>query len=121
AEATNREGRLLGALRGYVGFATANPALYRLMFTIRSGAASAELKAAAGASFAVLVEISEGLDWSGAGRMPGNANTWMMLWSFAHGLADLTINGQFARIEAEMGALPGLEAVFPGFRYRAAP
>ncbi|MEM9049480.1 MAG: TetR/AcrR family transcriptional regulator [Pseudomonadota bacterium] len=113
--------RHLGALRGYVGFARDNPDLYRLMFSRPMPGFSAELDAAADASFAVLIEISKGLDWPQADKVPGNANTWMMLWSFAHGIADLSINGQFGKIDAAIGFLPDLETVFPGFGYTQAP
>jgi AcrR family transcriptional regulator len=116
--APDRPGKLIGALHGYMAFARAHPALYKLMFTMGEPVDWPELAEAAEQSFAVLVEISEGLDWPHAGKVPGNINTQMMVWSFAHGLADLTINGQFAAVECGAGALPPPELVFPGFGYR---
>ncbi|MEM9197373.1 MAG: TetR/AcrR family transcriptional regulator [Pseudomonadota bacterium] len=109
--------RHIGALRGYVGFAMEHPDLYRLMFAHPMPAVSAELERAAGASFEVLMGISEGLDWPQSGDVPCNVDTWMMMWSFAHGIADLTIGGQFAKCEAALGFMPDVEQVFPGFGY----
>ncbi|MEL6232857.1 MAG: TetR/AcrR family transcriptional regulator [Pseudomonadota bacterium] len=110
--------RHIGALRGYVGFAMEQPDLYRLMFAHpMPGVSDDELEIAAGGSFEVLMDISEGLDWPKSGDVPCNVNTWMMLWSFAHGIADLTIGGQFGKCEAALGYMPDLEQVFPGFGY----
>jgi AcrR family transcriptional regulator len=117
----SREERLLRVLEAYVAFARAHPALYRMMFSMpgidRSGP---EFGAAARGSFAVLMEICDGLDWPGAGAAPMGANAWVMVWSFLHGYADLTLTGAIGIIAHVSGWQPELGAAWPGFGYAPA-
>lgn len=85
------EERLSALAQGYVAFALANPALYRLMFgpdlSIRG--TDAALVEAADASFGVLLE-----SLGGDPHAPGTAAQALAAWSFAHGLALLLIDGR---------------------------
>ncbi|MGH7728516.1 MAG: TetR/AcrR family transcriptional regulator [Vulcanimicrobiaceae bacterium] len=91
--------RLFEAGRAYVRFATAHPALYRLMFgRERAGAAvDAGLTAAAEAAFAILLGILRDLPYRGAARAPervrGDA---FAAWGLTHGLALLALDGLIA-------------------------
>lgn len=110
--------RLQAASNGYVAFALANPALFRLMFSPalldRTDPALAE---AGGESYAVLQGICKGLDWRPAdGSAPTQARTEMMLWSMVHGYAHLLTSDKIDR-PAPQDALPA-SAVMPRFDYR---
>lgn len=115
-----RGARLLGAMRGYLAFAAAHPALYRLMFSgSRLDFADPELKAAAEESWGILCAICAGLDWRPAdGSAPEDARARILVWSFVHGLADLLLNGQLARTREELGGLPDVAALWPAPAYR---
>lgn len=100
-EGEARGGRLLASGRGYVAFACAHPALFKLMFgSRRSGAPSEEFAAAGAKAFAVLSE-------SAAAAAPGRGAPEAALdiaaaWSLVHGLAHLLIEASPA-----IGALLG--------------
>lgn len=110
--------RLSAIGRGYVAFARANPALYRLMFgpNLAIDDTAPSLAAAGEAAFAVLVE-----SLGGDPQAPQTAASALAAWSFAHGLALLLIDGRlpphFARENADAliaEALGALRFVTPG-------
>ncbi len=94
AEGSSREDRLRAAVRGYVGFAAREPALFALMFSWRhTDHGDPDLRAAGGESYGVLREVSEGLAWPGADGPDRQTRTEAMLWSFVHGYAALAQAG----------------------------
>lgn len=95
-EAATRADRLDAAMSGYVRFAETHPHLFELMFSpLYCDLRDETLGAAARDSYAVLSEISEGLDWPGAEGPDRQRRTEMMLWSLVHGYAQLAKAGQF--------------------------
>jgi len=116
-----RRARLHASLQGYVRFALAHPHLFRLMFSsAQCDLTDPELAAAAEASYGVLREVADGLEWDKAGRAQGALRSEMMLWSFVHGYATLALAGLF-QDDAETGApCLGVLDVLPDFRYRDA-
>lgn len=115
--ATGRKDRLTAAMQGYVRFARAHPHLFGLMFSAElCDWTDPMLGAAATQSYAVLINISKGLDWDKA-TAPGAARrTEMMLWSLVHGYATLALSGQFAGGPA--GAVNfDIADVMPDFSY----
>jgi AcrR family transcriptional regulator len=110
--------RLHAAMRGYVRFATEHPHLFELMFSPSyPDFADPALQERAGASYAILREIAEGLDWDKGRTEDGQIKTEMMLWSLVHGYAILSLSGQFSR-GADCGPVYGIDEVFPDFGYR---
>lgn len=102
AQATDPRAALIAAGLGYVGFAMANPALFRLMFTSnRPDYADEELEAAARAAFEQLLETVGAADGlsdplaSEAGRHDVAA-----LWSVVHGLSELLLSRRLTFIAA---------------------
>lgn len=90
ADAAAEPGQALAAQAvAYVGYALANPSLFRLMFGPRRGAAHAELWIAGGAAYAVL-----------AGRVDSETRAAdrearvLGCWSLVHGLAMLCLEGR---------------------------
>lgn len=85
------------ACEGYVGFARAEPEVFRLMFSPpRLDYDDPDLKAAAQSSYAVLAKVAAGVGWTPAdGSDPSATQTEAMLWSFVHGYATLAISGEF--------------------------
>ncbi len=74
----------------YVGYALANPALFRLMFGPRRGADHPELWRAGGSAYAVLAERV-------AAQTPPDADREARVlgcWSLVHGLAMLCLEGR---------------------------
>ncbi len=117
SDAATREDRLDAAMRGYVRFAEAHPALFELMFSpLYCDFEDAALGEAAAGSYAILREISEGLDWDKAGLPDGQLRTEIMLWSLVHGYAKLALADQFRA--GSDGRHIGIEGVMPAFRYR---
>jgi AcrR family transcriptional regulator len=85
--------QLIASGLGYVGFARARPALFRLMFgSQRPDYGNASLKTAAHASFANLVTLVQHCG-------SNSAQDVAMVWVTAHGLADLLIGGRMRLIE----------------------
>ena len=79
--------QLVAAGMGYVDFAMAHPALFRLMFSSdRPDHEAEELHIAASAAYRKLVEDVARL--RGAGTEPSSTEV-MRTWAIAHGLADL--------------------------------
>ena len=88
-----RDDRLIASGLGYVDFALAHPALFRLMFSsARPNFATEELRAAAGAAQAHLLELAAALRGDApAGDERADVTA---LWAMAHGLADLLQAGR---------------------------
>ena len=98
-ETATRQQRLAAAMQGYADFAQANPALFQLMFSKQHcDFADPALLQAANASYAILADISTGLDWAKAGLPDSQTRTQMMLWSLVHGYASLRKAGLFDRL-----------------------
>lgn len=86
--------QLLAAGLGYVDFAIARPALFRLMFgSNRADFADADLSAASDAAYGHLLDQVQA---AGGGEVDAAS-----VWASAHGLADLLCAGRLGR----MGAL----------------
>jgi AcrR family transcriptional regulator len=87
--------QLVAAGLGYIDFATAHPALFRLMFSSnRPNFADAELAEAAGSAFERLVAQVRAVVGADP-RQDGKAMLDVMAtWSTAHGLADLMNSGR---------------------------
>jgi len=81
---------------GYLAFARANPALFRLMFVeSQLDWSDAALKEAATASFQQLVEISGPFaDQLGLTADADRAELQRLVWANAHGFAHLSIDGK---------------------------
>ena len=110
--------RLQAAMKGYVAFAEAHPALFAMMFSVQyCDFTSEELQTEASKSYRILEDIATGLDWDKGALPHGQVRTEMMLWSLAHGFATLRLNGQFRDGTDGIPAL-GPEDVTPGFGYR---
>jgi AcrR family transcriptional regulator len=96
------EGDPLGRFRAlgetYVGFATAHPALYRVMFgqAVADRTAYPSLGAAAEETFALLVTAIR--DCQGAGLVrPGDPEELALAaWATSHGLSSLAVDGQLS-------------------------
>ena len=87
--------RLDGAGAGYVRFAMARPALFRLIFSsARPDFAEPELKAASDAAFAALARDVEALTGEDPFRSEAAMRDLMIAWGLVHGLADLMNAGR---------------------------
>lgn len=90
--------QLVAAGLGYIDFARANPALFRLMFSSdRPDHGDETLRASAEAAMAKLVEDARGADprADAAGTLADKAAT---AWALAHGLADLLVAGRLKMV-----------------------
>ncbi|MBF9029207.1 TetR family transcriptional regulator [Rhodobacterales bacterium HKCCE3408] len=112
-----RDDKLRAAAAGYARFASEHPALFQLMFSpALCEHRDAALGEAASASYAVLREISAGLDWPGAEGPARQERTEWMVWSLVHGYAMLAISAQFPT--GESGApRHDVLSVMPKFGY----
>lgn len=104
---TTPRGRLIAAGVGYIDFALANPALFRLMFSsAKPDFADAALGKPAAQSFAVLVEAVRDL----RGADPHQDKDAMLdvaaCWSIVHGLAELSLAGQIPLHDIKMDVNP---------------
>lgn len=96
SDASPGSDRLQAAIRGYVSFAERHPALFSMMFSpLYCDFEDETLGTEARKSYAVLEDISTGLDWDKGALPHGQLRTEMMLWSLAHGFATLRLAGQF--------------------------
>jgi len=92
--ACNAEAQLLALGLGYVTFAEAHPALFRLMFASdRPDHQDERLCAAAKAAYGRLVERVAARVRAAGGEAPSAVDV-MAAWAAAHGLADLLIAGR---------------------------
>ena len=105
--------QLVAAGLGYIGFARARPALFRLMFgSARTDYANPALKAAADDA---IVHLMTQVKLSG-----GNlAQDVAAVWATAHGLADLLIAGRM-KVLSEMPE-DGLQAMLTNILARSLP
>jgi len=116
--ASRREKRQ-AAFEGYVGFALAHPHLFELMFSgRRTNGGDPILKAAAGASFEVLREVSLNLDWDKADAADADLRAQIMSWSLVHGFAQLALAG---KLNKDGKAPLGILDIAPDFGFRDAP
>jgi AcrR family transcriptional regulator len=122
SEASGREDRLRAAMEGYVRFASQHKALFLLMFSAQHCEFSdPDLRTAAAASYAILADIANGLDWDKADAPGGQRRTEVMLWSLAHGYAQLSNAGLFGQNDSGApctSALFDISGVMPAFAYR---
>lgn len=89
----------------YVEFARASPGYFRLMFRpeLHQPEKHPETEAAGDAAYAVLEDIIDDATRTG-GLPPEDAETLALsLWSLAHGLASLTVDGKLELRSAQMG------------------
>ena len=98
-EATAR-GRLVGAGLGYLDFALANPALFRLMFSsARPDPDDPALKAAGTTAFTVLLDAIRDLDGADPENDPNTVLDVAVAWSGVHGLSHLLLSGRLLFLE----------------------
>ena len=118
-EGAGPQERLRAAAEGYVDFACANPALFRLMFNPGlPDHADPALQQAGEASYAVLARIAQGLDWQPLDGSPATPRkSELMLWSLVHGYATLEVTGLIG-LNAD-GPPPSVTQVMPWMDYRA--
>ena len=91
----DRRDRLVAAGLGYVDFALANRALFRLMFSsARPNFGTEELRAAAGAAHRHLLDHAAGLRRADGAAADDDLADVTALWAMAHGLADLLQAGR---------------------------
>lgn len=117
APGADRQARLHAAMEGYVRFARSHPALFALMFSpLHCDMKDPELLEASRASYAVLTDISRGLDWDKADLPDAQYRTETMLWSLVHGFAHLQGTGLLGGPDGR----PGIDvaAIMPAFGYR---
>lgn len=122
SEASGREDRLRAAMQGYVRFAGEHKALFLLMFSAQHCEfTDPDLRVASAASYAVLADIATGLAWDKADAPGGQRRTEVMLWSLAHGYAQLSNAGLFGPPVSGApytSAMFDISAVMPSFTYR---
>lgn len=106
ADATPRA-QLEAAGLGYIDFAKANPALFRLMFSsIRPQRDDAALSKAASASFDLLVDAVYAVNGVNPRKNSAAMRDVAASWAIVHGLAELTLSGRMPLL----AALPGGDA-----------
>lgn len=106
ASATNNpRARLVASGIGYIEFALANPALFKLLFgSERPASDDPELVRNATAAFADLVEGIEAVAGSDPLSTPDGRVDVAAAWSLVHGAASLLIAGRMGFIRAELEA-----------------
>ena len=115
--ASGPKARQLAAMEGYARFALTHPHLFELMFSpLYCDYTNPDLQKAAQASYAVLADISVGLDWDKARAPDGQRRTEMMLWSLVHGYAKLRLSGQFSP-STPAGTAFDIADIMPDFGY----
>lgn len=92
--APDAEEQLLASGLGYIDFALANPALFRLMFgKRRQSVMDPELKISAEAAFNHLISHVSAVTGGDADTDPLTRTNVASVWAMVHGLADLMISG----------------------------
>ena len=110
--------QVVASAKGYIAFAEANPDLFRLMFSMeRQLDIYPELLEASREAYAVLREVSKGLAPDNCQNPVHQTTAETTLWTFTHGYASLKANKQFYTANAETGADPKFEDVFPNLKY----
>ena len=116
--ASGQKARQLAAMEGYARFALTHPHLFELMFSpLYCDYENTALQHAAKASYAVLADISVGLDWDKADAPEGQRRAEIMLWSLVHGFVKLRLSGQFSPM-TPAGAPFEIADIMPDFGYR---
>lgn len=112
--------RLVNAGLGYIDFAKANPALFRLMFSsFRPDFETTHLKCEASAAFTLLVESVAAARGSGQRGDAALMRDVAATWSIAHGLADLVLSNRMPFVDAISGG--DTEGVYAEIISRAIP
>jgi AcrR family transcriptional regulator len=90
--------RIVAVGQVYLGFAIAEPALFRMMFSQRSSDAEGDIVTRNGkVCFAFLVQ--EVIDHCTLNGVEGDARQIaLQLWTMVHGAASLTIDGDYAKV-----------------------
>jgi len=112
-------GALILAGLGYIDFARANPALFRLMFSSsRPDFEQGILRNSASAAFDILVE-AVAASTNAASMAEAGMQDVAAAWAVAHGLADLLLSGRLLFL----GPLEGAEGdrILAGILQRALP
>jgi len=91
--------RLEAAGRAYFRFAIAQPAHFRVMFRpeLRTEAADTPAELASAQAFAVLVEVLASAQQRGVGAQHDLMSLVLTMWSTAHGLSSLWVEGPLSR------------------------
>ena len=119
-EGAGRRERLIAAGEGYVRFALTYPALFEIMFSpLHCEIEDPERQEASRASYAVLEEVSRGLDWGDPDGQTGGYRAELRMWSLVHGYAKLLLEGQI-RCDAEGTPLISVRDLLPPIRFRDA-
>jgi AcrR family transcriptional regulator len=91
AAGTDPKARLLATGLGYIDFATARPALFRLIFgSDRPDHADIHLSQAANAAFDHLIDT--------VAATGGTKTDALAVWAMTHGLADLVVSGRLKSV-----------------------
>lgn len=115
--ASGPKARQLAAMHGYTRFAMAHPHLFDLMFSpIYCDFDSVDLQQAARQSYAILSDISVGLQWDKANAPDSQQRTEAMLWSLVHGYAKLRLAGQFGS-NSNTDRVFDIDEIMPDFGY----
>ena len=113
--------RLIAIGLGYIDFATAEPALFRLMFASdRPDFDDAELHRVASSSFGTLVEGVAAARGSGPVGDAASMIDVAAAWSMVHGIAGLVLAGQMKFLD-EAGLAGDLEGVYRNLVERVVP
>lgn len=120
AKAADARGRLIGAGLGYIDFALANPALFRLMFSSSRPDFSDEMLKGAGlVSFEILTEAVRDVYGSDSGEDRDGMLNVAASWSIVHGLAELLLAGRMPFLTNMAGDDP--DAIYAGIISRIMP
>jgi AcrR family transcriptional regulator len=93
--------KIIGAALGYIAFAQAHPALFRLIFSsARPDYTNPELDSAAPQSFLHLTDLLEARTGLCAFENQDAMTDALGVWSLAHGLADLLTGGRMKPLQA---------------------
>jgi AcrR family transcriptional regulator len=100
--------------RAYVEFALQRPAHFRIMFRpeLVNPERCPNAKAAGDACFRMVTNIVHAAVDAGVPAQPSEAALVAMLWSLAHGLAGLILDGPLARKQPEVDPAQQIEDVF---------
>ncbi|WP_161599799.1 TetR-like C-terminal domain-containing protein [Roseibium sediminis] len=111
--------QVLASAQGYVAFVEENKDLFRLMFSMeRQPDIYPELLPASREAYSVLREVAQNMSPENCENPQGQLSVETMLWTFIHGYAVLKSNKQFYTANAETGADPKLEDIFPRFLFK---
>lgn len=112
--ATDRDGRIRGQGRAYIGFALDHPAEFDTMWRCaRIDTGNAAYASAAGRAFGLLKAAVAGTPFEDGGRPAVSNHTdpdpkAVACWSLVHGLARLALDGALGPAEAARGAVDAM-------------